>query len=162
VSSLSEIAPSFIALAHRIVWATTATVDTHGRPWTRILHPIWEWDGERLIGWVGTGPSPTKQAHLNAHPYVSLTYWDPSQDTATAQCRASLHTDEETRTELWERFRSAPEPVGYDPAIISGWDGPLSPGFAALRLEPWRLQVQPAAVLLAGENDRIMVWREAA
>jgi hypothetical protein len=29
-------------------------------------------------------------------------------------------------------------------------------------LEPWRLQVQPAAVLLAGENDRIMVWREAA
>jgi hypothetical protein len=71
---------------------------TAGRGW--ILHPIREWDGERLIGWVGTGPSPTKQAHLNTHPYVSLTYWDSSHDTATAQCRASLHTDEETRTEL--------------------------------------------------------------
>jgi hypothetical protein len=161
-SSLSDAAPAFVAIAHRIVWATAATVDAQGRPWTRILHPIWEWDGERLAGWIATGPTPTKQAHLAANPYVSLTYWDPSHDTASVQCRASLHTDEETRTELWERFRCAPEPVGYDPAIISGWDSPLSPGFAALRLDPWRLHVQPAAVLIEGRNDQIMVWREAA
>ncbi|NMH80278.1 pyridoxamine 5'-phosphate oxidase family protein [Pseudonocardia xinjiangensis] len=148
-------------MAHRIVWASAATVDAQGRPWTRVLHPIWLWDGERLTGWIATGPTPTKQAHLAAHPYVSLTYWDPSHDTASAQCRASLHTDDETRTQLWDRFRSAPEPVGYDPAIIPGWDGPLSPGFAALRLDPWRLHVQPAAVLLEGKNDQAMVWREA-
>jgi hypothetical protein len=161
-SSLSDAAPAFIEMAHRIVWASAATVDAQGRPWTRVLHPIWLWDGERLTGWIATGPTPTKQAHLAAHPYVSLTYWDPSHDTASAQCRASLHTDDETRTELWDRFRSAPEPVGYDPAIIPGWDGPLSPGFAALRLDPWRLHVQPAAVLLEGKNDQVMVWREAA
>ncbi|WP_433282571.1 pyridoxamine 5'-phosphate oxidase family protein [Pseudonocardia xinjiangensis] len=160
-SSLSEAAPAFIEMAHRIVWASAATVDAQGRPWTRVLHPIWLWDGERLTGWIATGPTPTKQAHLAAHPYVSLTYWDPSHDTASAQCRASLHTDDETRTELWDRFRSAPAPVGYDPAIIPGWDGPLSPGFAALRLDPWRLHVQPAAVLLEGKNDKVMVWREA-
>ncbi|WP_433554862.1 pyridoxamine 5'-phosphate oxidase family protein [Pseudonocardia xinjiangensis] len=160
-SSLSDAAPPFIEMAHRIVWASAATVDAQGRPWTRVLHPIWLWDGERLTGWIATGPTPTKQAHLAAHPYVSLTYWDPSHDTASAQCRASLHTDDETRTELWDRFRSAPAPVGYDPAIIPGWDGPLSPGFAALRLDPWRLHVQPAAVLLEGKNDQVMVWREA-
>jgi hypothetical protein len=73
-TSLTDVAPAFIALAHRIVWATAATVDSQGRPWTRILHPVWEWDGERLTGWVATGPTPTKQAHLAANPYVSLTY----------------------------------------------------------------------------------------
>lgn len=52
------------------------------------------------------------------------------------------------------------EPVGYDPAIIPAWsDGPLSPAFAALRLEPWRLYVQPAAVMLAGAADQVREWR---
>ena len=159
-STLPDIAPAFVQMAHRIVWATVATVDGRGRPWTRVLHPIWQWDGERLTGWIATGPTPAKRAHLAAHPYVSLTYWDPAQDTASVHCRATLHTDDETRTEVWERFRTGPEPVGYDPAIIPAWDGPLSPGFAALRLEPWMLRVQPAAVLLEGAGDQIMVWRE--
>jgi Pyridoxamine 5'-phosphate oxidase len=159
-STLPDIAPAFVQMAHRIVWATAATVDERGRPWTRVLHPIWQWDGERLTGWIATGPTPAKRAHLAAHPYVSLTYWDPAQDTASVHCRATLHTDDETRTEVWERFRTGPEPVGYDPAIIPAWDGPLSPGFAALRLEPWMLRVQPAAVLLEGAGDQIMVWRE--
>jgi hypothetical protein len=159
-STLPDIAPAFVQMAHRIVWATVATVDEQGRPWTRVLHPIWEWDGERLTGWIATGPTPVKRAHLAAHPYVSMTYWDPAQDTASVHCRASLHTDDETRTQVWERFRSGPEPVGYDPAIIPAWDSPLAPGFAALRLEPWMLRVQPAGVLLRGESDQIMVWRE--
>jgi hypothetical protein len=159
-STLPDIAPAFVQMAHRIVWATAATVDERGRPWTRVLHPIWQWDGERLTGWIATGPTPVKRAHLTAHPYVSLTYWDPAQDTASVHCRASLHTDDETRTEVWERFRTGPEPVGYDPAIIPAWDGPLSPGFAALRLEPWMLRVQPAQALLEGAGDQIMVWRE--
>jgi hypothetical protein len=159
-STLPDIAPAFVQMAHRIVWATVATVDERGRPWTRVLHPIWQWDRERLTGWIATGPTPAKRAHLAAHPYVSLTYWDPAQDTASVHCRATLHTDDETRTEVWERFRAGPEPVGYDPAIIPAWDGPLSPGFAAMRLEPWMLRVQPAAVLLEGASDQIMVWRE--
>lgn len=161
-SSLADAAPVFIEIAHRIVWATVATVDPQGRPWTRVLHPFWELDGERLSGWIATGPTPLKQAHLSANPYVSLTYWDLSHDTANVHCRASLHTDDETRTAVWERFRTAPEPVGYDPTIVPGWDSPLAPGFAALRLEPWRLHVRPAAVLLEGRTDQVMRWREAA
>lgn len=162
-ASVSETAPAFIEIAHRIVWATAATVDPQGRPWTRILHPIWEWDGERLTGWVATSPTPTKQAHLAAHPYVSVTYWAPSQDTVSAHCRASLNTDDATRTWLWERFATAPEPVGYDPAIIPSWKGgPRSDGFAALRLDPWRVRVQPAAVLLEGKAELVREWRESA
>jgi hypothetical protein len=160
-SSLSETAPRFVDIAHRIVWATVATVDPQGRPWTRILHPIWEWDGEQLVGWVATGPTRTKRAHLDASPYVSVNYWDPSQDVATAHCRASWHLDTGTRAWLWERFRTAPEPVGYDPAIIAGWDGPQSPAFAALRLDPWLVRVQPGGVLLEGKGELIAEWRAA-
>jgi general stress protein 26 len=163
IVSLADTAPEFVEVAHRIVWATAATVDPQGRPWTRVLHPIWEWDGERLTGWVGTGPTPTKQAHLAAHPHVSLTYWHPSQDTVSAHCHASLHTDDTTCTWLWEHLAAAPEPVGYDPAIIPGWGGnPLSPAFAALRLDPWRVRVQPAAVLLEGKGEQIREWRAPA
>lgn len=160
-ASLTETAPAFVEIAHRIVWATAATVDAQGRPWTRVLHPIWEWDGERLIGWIATSPTPTKRAHLAAHPYVSLTYWNPSHDTVSAYCRASLHADDTTCTAVWERFTAGPEPVGYDPAIIPAWKGgPLSPGFAALRLDPWRVRVQPAAVLLEGKGDLVREWRD--
>ena len=160
-ASLPETAPAFVEIAHRIVWATAATVDPQGRPWTRVLHPIWEWDGERLTGWVATSPSPTKRAHLAAHPHASVTYWDASHDTVSAHCHASLHTDDATCTRVWERFAAGPEPVGYDPAIIHAWkDGPLSPAFAALRLDPWRLRVQPAAVLLEGKVDLVREWRE--
>ncbi|MET0489134.1 MAG: pyridoxamine 5'-phosphate oxidase family protein, partial [Acidimicrobiales bacterium] len=53
---LDTVAPAFIAMAHRIVWCTVATVDGEGRPHTRILHPIWQFDGGALTGWIATSP----------------------------------------------------------------------------------------------------------
>jgi hypothetical protein len=140
-TSLTDIAPAFVEIAHRIVWCTVATIDTKGRPRTRILHPIWEWDGSTLVGWIATSPDSPKGAHLAAHPEVSLTYWDPSHDVATADCGASWRNDDDTRTWLWERFKTAPPPVGYDPAMIPAWTSPTAPGFGALRLEPTTLRV---------------------
>lgn len=161
MSALADAAPAFVEIAHRIVWATAATVDGAGRPWTRVLHPIWQWDDDRLVGWIATSPTRTKREHLDAHPYVSVTYWDPSQDTANADCRASLHMDDETRTGLWRAFEQAPSPVGYDPGIIPAWsDGPTSPGFAALRLDPYRLRVQPAAAMTGDSSVKVHSWRE--
>jgi pyridoxine/pyridoxamine 5'-phosphate oxidase len=141
------------------VWCSAATVDAHGRPRSRILHPIWEWDGNRLVGWIATAPTSPKRAHLDANPFVSLSYWAPSQDTCVADCRVTWALDEETRVEVWNRFASAPAPVGYDPAIIPGWDSPQSETFAALRLEPWHLRVFPGSVLL-GQGGEVLDWRE--
>ena len=69
--NLEDVAPGFVEMAHRIVWATTATVDTAGNPSTRILHPVWEWDGLALTGWIATSPKSvegqapgTSAAHL--------------------------------------------------------------------------------------------------
>lgn len=158
MNTLTDIAPVFVEMAHRIVWCSAATVDAHGRPRSRILHPIWQWDGSRLAGWIATGPTPVKRAHLQASPYMSLSYWTTSHDTCVAECRASWAFDETTRRTVWDLFLHAPEPVGYNPTIIPGWEHPMSEGFAVLRLEPWRLRVLPGSMML-GQGGSILTWQ---
>ena len=158
MNSLEEIAPAFVEMAHQIVWASVATVDARKRPRSRVLHPIWEWDGTDLVGWVGTGPTPTKRAHLDASPFVSANYWAPNQDTCVAECEASWHVDDDTCTRIWNLLKDAPAPVGYDPAIIPGWEQPTDEAFAALRLDPWRLRVFPGSVFM-GQGGDVLTWR---
>lgn len=155
---LENVAPSFVAMAHQIVWCSAATVDKAGRPRTRVLHPIWEWDGSTLTGWIATSPTATKRAHLAAHPYLSCNYWSASQDTCLAECDAQWALDDATRTKVWDMFANGPAPVGYDPSVIPGWDSPTAESFAALRLTPWRVRVMPGSVLLEQKGD-VLVWQ---
>ncbi len=159
MNELSETAPAFVEMAHRIVWASAATVDTNLRPRSRILHPIWHWDGLQLVGWIATTPTPTKRAHLQASPYISLNYWSPSHDTCVAECHATWAFDDETRTVAWNLFLNGPEPVGYDPRIVPAWESPTCLAFAAIRLDPWRLRVFPGSVLL-GKGGRVLHWQQ--
>ena len=159
MSSLAEIAPKFVDMAHRIVWCTATTVARSGRPFSRILHPIWTYDDGELVGWIGTAPTPIKQSHIEANPYVALNYWDPTQDTCEAACRATWHMDDQTRTWLWDHFKNAPAPVGYDPAMIPQWNAPTDDGFAALRLDPYRLRVFPGSLLIEGKGEALD-WRQ--
>jgi len=156
---LTQVAPAFVEMAHRIVWCSAATVDAQGRPRSRILHPIWQWDGQSLTGWIATGPTPTKRAHLQASPYISLNYWEPSHDTCAAECRAAWAFDEETRSKVWNLFLHGPAPVGYNPAIVPTWKHPMSESFAVLRLEPWRLRVFPGTLLM-GQGGEVLRWQE--
>ncbi len=158
MTSLPEIAPAFVDMAHQIVWCAAATVDPSGRPRSRVLHPIWEWDGTQLTGWIATGPTPAKLAHLEAHPHISLNYWAPTHDTCIAECRAIWHFDLDTRRRIWDHFKQAPPPVGYDPAMIPVWSSADDETFAVLRLEPWKLRVFPGAALF-GQAD-ILHWSE--
>ena len=158
MNTLPETAPAFVAMAHQIVWCSAATVDASGRPRSRVLHPIWQWDGEKLEGWIATSATPTKRAHLEASPFVSLNYWSPNQDTCVAECRASWAFDDATRKRVWGLFLNGPEPVGYDPSLIPAWDGPTSDSFAALRLDAWRLRVFPGSILLTQQGD-VLTWR---
>lgn len=161
MTPLQQIAPAFVDMAHSIVWASVATVDRDGRPRSRILHPIWEWDGTDLVGWIATVPTPLKHAHLHAHPEVSLSYWTTTQDTCSAECTAQFYVDDETCKAVWDKFASAPEPVGYDPRIIPMWsDGPTSEEFAVLRLHPYRLRVMAGTVMTKGQGAPLL-WHEA-
>ncbi|MCP4005157.1 MAG: pyridoxamine 5'-phosphate oxidase family protein [bacterium] len=158
MTELIKIAPAFVEMAHSIVWCTAATVDAKGRPRSRVLHPIWKWEGGRLVGWIGTGPTPTKREHIAASPYVSLNYWTPSQDTCVAECKATWAFDDDTCTMVWDSYKNAPAPVGYDPAMIPVWEHPTDDSFAALRLDPWRLRVFPGGVLL-GTGGEVLTWQ---
>ena len=159
MSDYRETAEGFQRMAHEIVWCSVATVEPDGRPRTRVLHPYWEWEDEHLVGWIATGPTPLKVAALEHSPNVSLNYWAPSQDNCTAECAAIWHRDDVTRQRVWDTYKALPPPVGYDPAIIPPWaDGPLTPAFAALRLEPYRLRVFPGTLLLAGHGD-LLTWK---
>ena len=157
MTDLATTAPPFVEMAHRIVWCTVATVEPSGRPRTRILHPIWEFDGDRLTGWVATSPLSPKAAHLAEQPAVSLTYWDASHDTCTADCLAIWERDDESRRAGWDRFANGPEPVGYDPRLIPPWTSPEAEAFGILRLEPHRLRVMPGSVMLRGEGE-VLRW----
>ena len=100
--SLDRTAPAFVEMAHRIVWAGAATVDADGRPWSRVLHPLWTWDGAELTGIVATSPLSPKAAHLAVHPHVAFTYWHPDQDTCSAMCDATWDDTAEGRTAGWD------------------------------------------------------------
>lgn len=156
---MDKVAKAFVEMAHEIVWCTVATVDVEGRPRSRVLHPMWEWHEDRLIGWIGTSPTQLKRQHLQAHPYMSLNYWHPNQDTCVAECRASWLFDDESCRTIWDKFKSTPEPLGYDPAMIPAWDSPESKHFAVVRLEPWRLRVFPGSLLTAGQGEQL-TWEE--
>ncbi len=160
MTAFNEIAPAFVEMAHSIVWCTAATVDAKGRPRSRVLHPIWEWDDDNLTGWIMTGPTPIKLAHLEASPHLSCNYWTQNHDTCVAECRAQWANDATTKQMVWDRFANGPAPVGYDPSIIPGWDNPESPGFAVLKLDPWRLRVMPGAVMMEGKAELLQTWRE--
>lgn len=156
--TLHDTAPAFVAVAHRIVWATVATVDPTGQPRTRILHPIWEWDGVGLTGWIATGPTSPKARDLDHESRISLTYWDETHDVATADCETTWETDLEAKRAGWRRFAEGPEPVAYDPSIVAGWDSPESDAFGILRLDPLRLRVFPGSLLLRG-TGQLLTWR---
>jgi hypothetical protein len=148
----SDVAEEFVAVAHRIVWCSVATVDRRGRPRSRVMHPVWFLDGG-LHALVSARPTPLKRAHIAHSPFVSCSYWDPAHDVAVADCHAEWVVD---RRAAWERVASLAPPVGFDPSTI--WpDGPDSPDCAFLLLQPWRLSVRSAAQLMAGEQG--LTWR---
>ncbi|MGV0836623.1 pyridoxamine 5'-phosphate oxidase family protein [Mycolicibacterium thermoresistibile] len=158
MTALERIAPAFVEMAHAIVWATVATVGADGVPRTRILHPLWQWDGQRLTGWIATLPTPLKRDHIAAHPVASVSYWAPSHDTCSAECAVDWIYDDAGRAAVWELFENAPAPVGYDPAIIEQWrGGPTSEAFAAWRLNPLRLRLMPGTVMTQGRGE-VLTW----
>ena len=156
MESLEIVAPAFVDMAHRIVWATAATVDTAGNPATRILHPVWEWNGSTLTGWIATSPNSLKARHLAVLPRLSLTYWHPSHDTCTARCRTMWETSDDERSRL-EAIRRGTIAGRLRPRHRAGWDSPVSPNFGILPVEPTALRVMDGSRMVGGPG-RLLTW----
>lgn len=149
-ASFAEIEQEFNRRVNRIVWCTVATIDTNGRPRSRILHPVW--DGS--TGWIATGRHSLKATHIEKHPYVSLSYWDQQHQQVYVECKASWDDRLEEKQRVWDLVKNAPPPVGYDPGMF--WPGgPASPEFGALKLEPWRIELFSLAEMASGKPPQI-------
>jgi len=151
VTHFSEIEAEFIQRVHTMVWCSAATVDAQGRPRSRVLHPIWE----GATGWIGTHRNSHKARHLEQNPYISLAYITDINNPVYADCMAEWVDDLEQKARIWELFKAAPEPLGYDPA--STFISPDHENFGLLKLTPWRIDLVsfPAESFEAGTK----VWR---
>jgi general stress protein 26 len=155
---LTDIGPAFVEMAHGIGMCVAATAGADGRPRTRVVQPVWTWDGAGLTGWMSTSTEQPKYRHLRERPELSLTYWHPQQDTCSADCHVTLVTDDAGRAAAWDRFKATPAPAGFDPAINPEWPSRTAPTFGVLRLEPTWLRVMPGTLMLTGEGE-VWTWR---
>jgi uncharacterized pyridoxamine 5'-phosphate oxidase family protein len=147
VETFAEIEPQFIERAHRMVWCNVATVDDQGRPRSRILHPIWEGS----TAWILTYRNSPKGHDLARNPYVSLAYVSDWMKPAYAECRAEWVDDLAAKQRVWDLFKNAPPPLGYDPGGI--WQSAEHQNLGLLRLTPWRVQLTDI-----GQHPYSRVW----
>lgn len=101
-----------------------ATVGPDERPRSRILHPIWELDGNELTGWIVTRKTPVKVRHLAHSPYLSCTYWEPGHDVAIADCEAEWVADLATRQRVWSCTGALPRHSATTSGVCSPMDRP--------------------------------------
>ena len=145
------------ALAHarsvieNVAWATMATVGPDGAPRTRIVHPIWDWDGG--VGWIGTHANQSMVEHLEHHAGLSLSYWSPAQGRAHLDCGTRWVAADEKQG-IWDLCLSMPEPMGYDPSENFP-DGPSSAAFAPIEIVPFRIRTHPVADAAEGKPPTI-------
>jgi general stress protein 26 len=135
VTNFSDIEAEFIQRVHTMVWCNAATIDSQQRPRSRILHPIWEGS----IGWIGTHRNSHKSWHLAQNPYMSLAYIANVMNPVYVDCTAEWVDDLAQKQRIWELFKAAPEPLGYDPALT--FISPDHENFGLLKLTPWRIDL---------------------
>ena len=151
VRDFAEIEEEFIRRVHKMVWCNVATVDSRQRPRSRILHPIWEGS----TGWIGTHRSSFKSRHIEHNPYVSLAYITDVMKPVYVDCTAEWVEDLEQKCRVWDLFKNAPPPLGYDPA--PDFIRPEHANFGLLRLTPWRIALVSFPAPSHQEGQRI--WR---
>ena len=151
VQNFAEIEEEFIARVHSAVWCNVATVDSKGRPRSRILHAIWEGS----TGWIGTHRRSHKSRHLERNPYVSLAYIADMMKPVYVDCVAAWIDDLDQKERIWNLFKNTPPPLGYDPA--HDFISPDHENFGLLKLTPWRIALIsfPAESHYLGER----IWR---
>lgn len=154
IPNFSDIEAEFHQRAHGMVCCSMATVDSQQRPRSRIVHPIWE----GATGWIATDRTSYKAKHLAQNPHVSLAYIADITHPVFVDCTAEWVDDLEQKRRIWELFKAAPPPLGYDPAFAFG--NPDQEHAGLLKLTPWRIDLVtfPSESMETGTR----VWRRRA
>ena len=139
MASFADIQEEFLRRVHSVVWCNLATTDRQDRPRSRILHPIWEVTATGPVGWIATRRHTLKAAHFTHNPYVSLAYIADVSNPVYVDCRVEWDEDLGQKQRIWNMYKEAAPPLGYDPAPI--FESPDHPNFGLLKLLPWRVEV---------------------
>ena len=148
VDNFSVIEQEFQKRIAKIVWCTFTTVDTKGRPRSRMLHPIW--DGH--TGWIATGRESFKAKHLAQNAFVSVSYWDPDHEQVFAECKAEWDDSAESKQAVWDLYKDTPAPLGYD--LTQFWPSASDSSYGLIKLTPWRIELSSLMDMM---NPK--VWR---
>ena len=155
IERFDDIAQEFTDRVREMIWCNVATVDRQQRPFSRILHPLWE----GKTGWILTHRHSLKAKHLERNPFVSLSYIRGDvQRPLYVDCKATWVADGDERQRIWNLAMSQPPPLGFDPS--PDFESPENPNFGVLKLAPWRIVLVtfPAESYEAG----LRVWRDAS
>lgn len=132
------------AASRKAVWCALASVDAHGAPRVRMVHPTWE--GEVL--WVATGPGSPKFKQMSKDPRVDVQFQVSPPDFTHILCRgnAQIITDAAEKERVWSVF-------DYD--LAQFWPGgPTDPNYALIGIRPVRVELSK----MFGTLDK-QVWR---
>ena len=135
IYSFAEIEEEFITRVHSMVWCCAATLDTQNRLRSRILHPMWQGS----TGWIATRRHSLKEKHLAHNPHMSLAYITDMAKPVYVDCTAAWADDMVSKQGVWEMFRTAAAPLGYDPGTI--WESAGDADYGVLKLRPWRIEL---------------------
>ena len=146
IADFSEIEEKFLDYVNNYVYCNLATVDSQNRPRSRIMHPVWE----RSTGWVISWHKTLKFKHIANNPHVSLAYFcHDFNHPVYVECKAEHETDRDEMWRVWEYFKVARKPMGFDPEPQFGDIDHHQ--FGLLKLIPWRIELYT----LGGES---IIW----
>jgi hypothetical protein len=141
-AALAEAVAIARPIVERVVWCAVATTSPGGEPRSRLMHPVWWWDGPVPTAYVTARTTPVKVRHLAANPRLSCHYWDPAHDTVAIDATAEW-LDLDGRRAAWAAIAAVAPPYGFDPGIV--WpDGPTAADCGILRLTAHRVVATPA------------------
>ena len=159
MDSLETVAPAFVDMAHQIVWATAATVNSAGEPATRILHPIWEWDGDnaarldRHLAAVAQGQAPGAAAD----DVVDVLAAEPRHLHGPLPHRVGRHAGG-ARGVVGRASARHPNRSATCPRSFPRGTSPAAPAFGALELDPVAIRVMEGSKM-AGGDGLLLEWR---
>lgn len=151
IHDFSVIAEAFAQRIGAAVWCNAATVDQHGRPRSRVVHPIWE----GRTGYVTTAVPTAKVNQLAAMPWISLAYIAEPFRPTYVECAVHIRNDRATKHHVWDLFARTPEPLGAD--LSSAWGDVDNPGYGVICLEPWRIELYDLL-----NQDQRMIWERGS
>jgi len=130
--------------SRKAIWCALASVDAHGAPRVRIIHPTWEGD----VLWFATGTTSPKTRQIAEDPRVDVQFLVSPPDFTHILCRGRgeivLAAGEKKR--VWDV-------IDYD--LSQFWPGgPDDPNYTLLRISPERVELSK----MFGTVDK-KVWR---